>query len=193
MFHSMAGTWWANSLFMLGLLGIGVALTAGVAMRIAASSGVLLVAGMWLATFPVAQFSSAGEPTGSNNPFVDDHVLEALVMVVLALTYAGTTWGLGRRWARIPSSSATGGRSRRVIASGPRLTSPSEASPCGDASDSVSCRGAVAPPCKERDERVMDTSNSRQPPASVDLYWLRSGQVKRTPAYERVVVPSRPS
>ena len=102
MFHSMAGTWWANSLFMLALLGIGVALTAGVAMRIAASSGVLLVAFMWLATFPLAQFTSTGAPTGSNNPIVDDHVLEGLVLIVLALTYAGTTWGLGRRWARIP-------------------------------------------------------------------------------------------
>ncbi len=102
MFHSMAGTWWANSLFMLGLLGIGLALTAGVAMRIAATSGVVLVAGMWLATYPLAQFTSAGEPSGSNNPLVDDHFLEALVMIVLALTYAGATWGLGRRWARIP-------------------------------------------------------------------------------------------
>ena len=102
LFHSMAGTWWADSLFMLGLLGIGVALTAGVFMRIAASSGVVLVAFMWLATFPIAQFTSAGDPTGSNNPIVDDHMLEALVLIVLALTYAGTTWGLGRRWARIP-------------------------------------------------------------------------------------------
>jgi hypothetical protein len=29
-------------------------------------------------------------------------VLEGLVLIVLALTYAGTTCGLGRRWARIP-------------------------------------------------------------------------------------------
>jgi thiosulfate dehydrogenase [quinone] large subunit len=26
----------------------------------------------------------------------------ALVLLVLALTYAGTTWGLGTMWARIP-------------------------------------------------------------------------------------------
>jgi thiosulfate dehydrogenase (quinone) large subunit len=38
-FHAIAGTWWANGLFMLGLLAIGVALIAGVAMRIAASPG----------------------------------------------------------------------------------------------------------------------------------------------------------
>src|ERR1700712_3293580 len=31
MFHSIAGTWWADWLFMLGLLGVGVALIAGVA------------------------------------------------------------------------------------------------------------------------------------------------------------------
>jgi thiosulfate dehydrogenase [quinone] large subunit len=101
-FHTIAGTWWANSLFMLGLLGIGAALMAGVAVRIAATSGVLLLAGMWLATFPIAQFDSTGGPTASTNPFVDDHLTEALVVIVLALTYAGTTWGLGRIWARLP-------------------------------------------------------------------------------------------
>jgi thiosulfate dehydrogenase [quinone] large subunit len=102
MFHSIAGTWWADWLFMLGLLGVGVALMAGVAVRIAAVSGGLLLAGMWLATYPLAQFDSSGAATKSTNPFVDDHVTEALVLLVLALTYAGTTWGLGRAWARLP-------------------------------------------------------------------------------------------
>lgn len=101
-FHSIAGTWWADTLFMLGLLGVGVALMAGVAVRIAAVSGGVLLAGMWLATFPVAQFASTGAATKSTNPFIDDHVTEALVLLVLALTYAGTTWGLGRVWARLP-------------------------------------------------------------------------------------------
>lgn len=102
MFHSMAGTWWANSLFMLGLLGIGIALMTGVAVRLGAAAGVLLVAGMWLATYPLAQTDSTGAATGSTNPFIDEHVTEALVLIVLALTYAGTTWGLGRRWSRLP-------------------------------------------------------------------------------------------
>ncbi len=31
-----------------------------------------------------------------------DHFLEALVLVVLAMTSAGTTWGLGHAWARLP-------------------------------------------------------------------------------------------
>jgi thiosulfate dehydrogenase (quinone) large subunit len=100
--HAIAGTWWANGLFMLGLLAIGVALIAGVAMRIAAISGVLMLAMMWLAEVPFAQFTSAGEPTGSPNPIADSHYIYAIVLIVLAATYAGTTWGLGRTWARLP-------------------------------------------------------------------------------------------
>jgi hypothetical protein len=46
-FHSMAGTWWANRLFMLGMLGVGVALLAGIGLRIAAASGTLIMALMW--------------------------------------------------------------------------------------------------------------------------------------------------
>ena len=102
MFHSIAGTWWANGLFMLGLLAIGVVLIAGVAMRTAAVSGVLLLALMWFAEFPLAQHTSAGAPAGSSNPFADYHFIYAIVLVVLALTYAGSTWGLGRSWARLP-------------------------------------------------------------------------------------------
>ncbi|MGH3648727.1 MAG: hypothetical protein ACRDTM_16325 [Micromonosporaceae bacterium] len=34
-YRTIAGTGWANTLFMLGLLGIGVALLAGIGMRIA--------------------------------------------------------------------------------------------------------------------------------------------------------------
>ncbi len=102
LFHSIAGTWYADWLFMLGMLGIGVALIAGVAVRAAAAAGVVLLAGMWLAEFPFAQHTSAGAPTASTNPLTDYHVIYALVLVVLAATYAGTTWGLGRVWARLP-------------------------------------------------------------------------------------------
>jgi len=101
-FHSMAGTWWADWLFMLGLLGIGVALIAGVALRIAAAAGVLMMAMMWFAEFPFAQHTSTGALSGSTNPLVDYHFIYAVVLVVLAATYAGTTWGLGKVWARMP-------------------------------------------------------------------------------------------
>lgn len=77
----------ADWLFMVGLLGIGVALLAGIGMRIAAISGVVLMLFMW-----------AAELRLENNPFVDDHIVYALVLVALAIFGAGRTWGLGRRW-----------------------------------------------------------------------------------------------
>lgn len=101
-FHAIAGNPFVDWLFMLGLLGIGVAVIAGVAVRIAAVSGVVMLAGMWLAEWPISHIDSTGALTGSTNPFVDDHIMDILVLIVLALTYAGTTWGLGRIWARLP-------------------------------------------------------------------------------------------
>jgi thiosulfate dehydrogenase [quinone] large subunit len=38
----------------------------------------------------------------STNPIVDYHIIYALALIALALTYAGHTWGLGRRWAKLP-------------------------------------------------------------------------------------------
>ncbi|MGF7234679.1 MAG: hypothetical protein ACQSGP_06940 [Frankia sp.] len=101
-FHTMAGTWYANWLFMLGMAGIGIALIAGVAVRLAAASGVLIMAMMWFAEFPLAQHTSAGAASGSTNPLTDYHFIYAAVLVVLAATFAGSTWGLGRYWARLP-------------------------------------------------------------------------------------------
>lgn len=90
-FTWMAGSTWADWLFMMGLLGIGVALVFGFAMRIAAASGALLMSFMWLASIRL-----------DNNPIVDDHVVYGLVMVVLAIAGANKTLGLGRVWEKIP-------------------------------------------------------------------------------------------
>ncbi|MFH6688390.1 DoxX family protein [Cellulosimicrobium funkei] len=81
-------------LFMLGLLGVGLALLLGIGLRVAAVSGTVLFAMLWLSQWPLA--------AGSNNPVVDDHVLVILLLAVLATTLAGDTWGLGRRWAAVP-------------------------------------------------------------------------------------------
>jgi len=102
LFHSMAGTWWANWLFMLALLGIGVAVMAGVALRAAAVAGVVVLALMWLAEFPLAQTTSAGAPSMSSNPLIDYHVIYAISLVVVAVTSAGLTWGLSRAWSELP-------------------------------------------------------------------------------------------
>lgn len=95
-FEIFVGQAWADWLFMAGLLGIGVALILGVAMRVAAVSAVLLLAMMWLASFPIA-----------NNPFVDDHLVYALVVIALAAVGAGNHYGLGRWWT---SRAAVAGR-----------------------------------------------------------------------------------
>ena len=101
-FHAWAGAAWADWLFMLGLLGIGVALVLGIGLRVAAVSGTVMMLLMWAAEWPLARFTSAGEPSMSTNPIIDYHIIYALVLIALAVTYAGHTWGLGRLWARLP-------------------------------------------------------------------------------------------
>lgn len=86
-FTGLAGQGWVTWLFMLGLLGIGIALITGAGMRIAAITGGLLYLFMWLSAFPLG-----------NNPFVDDHLTGAVTLVLFALAGAGDTWGLGGWW-----------------------------------------------------------------------------------------------
>ncbi|MFI2721148.1 hypothetical protein ACH5AI_33260 [Streptomyces collinus] len=101
-FHDWAGATWANWLFMLGLLGIGLALIAGIGLRLAAVAGTAMMALMWIAEWPPAQHLSDGSPSMSTNPFVDYHLIYAVVLIALAAAGAGATWGLGRAWARLP-------------------------------------------------------------------------------------------
>jgi thiosulfate dehydrogenase (quinone) large subunit len=101
-FHDLAGQPWADWLFMLSLLGIGLAAMLGIGLRIAAAGGTLLMLLMWVAEWPLAQHTSAGEPTMSTNPIVDYHIIYALALITFAVTRAGHTWGLGKQWSRIP-------------------------------------------------------------------------------------------
>jgi thiosulfate dehydrogenase (quinone) large subunit len=86
-YNGIAGAAWADWLFMLGLLGIGVALILGIGERIAAAAGATLLVLMWTAVLPP-----------ENNPFMDDHLIYAAVLVGLALIKAGDTIGLGKLW-----------------------------------------------------------------------------------------------
>ncbi|GAB3809214.1 DoxX family membrane protein [Micromonospora zhanjiangensis] len=90
-YHAIAGSAWADWLFMLGLLAIGVALLLGIGLRVAAVAGGLLLVMMWSAVLPP-----------ENNVFMDDHLVYAAVLAGLALVGAGDTLGLGRFWARLP-------------------------------------------------------------------------------------------
>ena len=90
-YHTIAGTGFANWAFMLALLGIGLALTLGIGMRIAAAAGATLYVMMWSVALPP-----------ETNPFMDEHLITAAVMVGLALVGAGKTLGFGAYWERLP-------------------------------------------------------------------------------------------
>jgi thiosulfate dehydrogenase [quinone] large subunit len=100
-FHTIAGAAWADWLFMAGLLGIGIALILGIGLRIAAVSGTVMMVLMWAAEWPLDKLTSAGEPSMSTNPIVDYHIIYALALIALAVTFAGNLWGLGKRWAKL--------------------------------------------------------------------------------------------
>jgi len=89
-YKGIAGDGWTNTLFMLGLLGIGLALILGIGMRIAAGSGALLMVMMWSVALPP-----------ENNPIIDDHIIYAIVLIGLAVANAGDTFGLGRWWSNL--------------------------------------------------------------------------------------------
>jgi len=90
-FGALAGNAVIDWLFMLGLLGIGLALALGIGLRLAAGTGALLMLLMWLAVLPL-----------DNNPFVDYHLVDAVLLVGLAAFLAGDTIGFGKWWAQLP-------------------------------------------------------------------------------------------
>lgn len=88
-FQAMAGSPIVDWLFMMGLLGLGLALILGIGLRVAAFSGGLMMFMMWLSMLPP-----------ENNPFVDEHLIYILLMFGLALQEAGDVWGLGKWWKK---------------------------------------------------------------------------------------------
>jgi thiosulfate dehydrogenase [quinone] large subunit len=88
-YHSIAGQTWADYLFMIGLAAIGTALVLGIGMRITAGAGTVLLLMMWSVVLPPA-----------NNPFMDDHLIYAMTLILLAALNAGQSFGLGGAWAR---------------------------------------------------------------------------------------------
>jgi thiosulfate dehydrogenase (quinone) large subunit len=89
-YNGMANNAFIDWLFMVGLAGIGGALMLGIGMRIAAATGALMLVLMWGASLPIA-----------SNPFMDEHLIYAMVIVALALMRMGNTLGLGLWWNRL--------------------------------------------------------------------------------------------
>lgn len=88
-FQPLAGNPIIDTLFMLGMLAIGVALLLGIGIRIAGVSAALLTLLMFLAVFPP-----------ENNPFTDEHLLYAIGGILLATSQAGDTLGFGKIWRK---------------------------------------------------------------------------------------------
>jgi thiosulfate dehydrogenase [quinone] large subunit len=80
-------------LFMVALLAIGVGLMLGVASRLAALGGAVLLVFMYLAGFVWPE----------HNPLIDDHLIYALALLGVASTGAGRYLGLGEWWNRLPA------------------------------------------------------------------------------------------
>ncbi|HEY0616732.1 MAG TPA: hypothetical protein VGD15_04060 [Kribbella sp.] len=89
-YHSLVGDFWVSPLFMIALAGIGLALTLGIGMRIAAVAGTVLYLMMWSAVLPP-----------ETNPVLDDHIVGAITLIALALVAAGNVWGFGQPWSRL--------------------------------------------------------------------------------------------
>jgi thiosulfate dehydrogenase [quinone] large subunit len=83
-------------LFMAGMLGIGVAVIAGVGLRVSAVAGSAMMLLMYIAEWPFTAYAA------STNPLVDYHIVYALALVVIATVSAGDTWGLGGWWKSLP-------------------------------------------------------------------------------------------
>ncbi|MBH0128915.1 DoxX family protein [Salinibacterium sp. NK8237] len=85
----------SDILFMLGMIGIGVAVMLGIGLRISAVAGTIMMLLMYLAEWPFAANA------GSTNPLVDYHIIYALALITIAFLSAGDTWGVGRAWKRL--------------------------------------------------------------------------------------------
>lgn len=89
-YTSIAGAGLVNVLFMVGLLGIGLALALGIAMKPAAVAGATMLVLMWSASLPP-----------SDDLILDNHIIYALLLVGLVVVGAGKTFGFGKQWEGI--------------------------------------------------------------------------------------------
>jgi thiosulfate dehydrogenase [quinone] large subunit len=89
-YGGLVGQGWVEWIYMLSMLSIGLGLLLGIGTRLAAIGGIL-----WMAIF-----YTAGAIWPANNPFLDDHIVYAIVLAGIAYVRAGRYLGLGRWWER---------------------------------------------------------------------------------------------
>ncbi|MDP2632058.1 MAG: hypothetical protein Q8P30_04840 [Candidatus Uhrbacteria bacterium] len=87
-FQAMATSTLVEWLFMLGLLLIGLSLLLGIGVRVAGYSAALMYVLMYL----------AGAMPPEHNPFLDEHIMFAILSVGFALSPSGEYLGFGKWW-----------------------------------------------------------------------------------------------
>ena len=90
-YGDMAGNAFVDWMFMVGLLGIGLALTLGIGMRIAVVAGIAQLMLMYSAYLPP-----------EHHPFVDDHLIYSVLLVGILAAGGGRPLGLADWWSRVP-------------------------------------------------------------------------------------------
>lgn len=83
LFASLSGSNVIDIIFMLGLLGIGLALILGIKMRLATISATLMLGLMYLALI-----------LPENNPIVDDHIIAICLVWILYYSHAENYYGI---------------------------------------------------------------------------------------------------
>lgn len=91
-FNTMAGQPFADWLFMLGLLGIGIGLLCGIAVRLNVIFGSLLLFLMWMASLPL-----------ETNPIIDDHLVYIVVLIVIGYGMENQKLSCGKWWQALPA------------------------------------------------------------------------------------------
>ncbi len=83
---------WTDFPFMLGLLGVGIALTLGIGTKLGSYAAAALLLFMY-----------ATQMWPANHPFLDDHIIYALAAVgIVYVELKGQAIGLGSWWRKLP-------------------------------------------------------------------------------------------
>lgn len=88
-FQGLANNVFVDWLFMLGLLLIGLALIFGILVKIASYSGALMLVLIYIAVLPP-----------EHNPFLDDHIIYAAVLIGFTFIKSGHWLGFGKSWSK---------------------------------------------------------------------------------------------
>lgn len=87
LFQSLAGNGVVDWIFMIGLLGIGLCLMLGVAIRFSSWSAIVMLVLMYLSALWPA-----------TNPVIDEHIIYILVLIYLSVAEPGEFIGIGKWW-----------------------------------------------------------------------------------------------